>query len=128
MRSVLEGVAFALADAAEAIRSAGTTVDRLTVIGGGSRSRFWGTILAAAIGAQLEFRAGSDVGPALGAARLARLAVDGEPAETAAPPAELLDEIEPDPQLGAQLFPRLGTYRALYPALLAARPSPELHP
>jgi xylulokinase len=85
--AVLEGVAFALADGLSALRDAGTVVDRLTVIGGGARSRFWGTILAAALDAELVYLKGGETGPALGAARLAQLAVNGgEPTAICSPP------------------------------------------
>lgn len=69
--AVLEGVAFAMADGVEALRSAGTKVESLQVIGGGARSAYWGRILASALGTRLVYPDGGDVGPALGAARLA---------------------------------------------------------
>jgi xylulokinase len=128
IRSVLEGVAFALADAAAAIRAAGTRLNRLAVVGGGSRSPFWGAILAAALDTRLEYRAGADVGPALGAARLARMAVTRETAEAAAPAGELHQTIDPDPALRERLAPRLAAFRALYPAVRAAHPHPEHRP
>ena len=40
-RAALEGVAFALADGLDALEACGEPIDRLSVIGGGSRSRFW---------------------------------------------------------------------------------------
>jgi xylulokinase len=46
----------------------------MTVIGGGSRSTYWIQMLADIIGRPLTLRAGGEVGPALGAARLAQLA------------------------------------------------------
>ena len=76
--AVLEGVAFAFADGYDALVEAGTGIDEVSVIGGGSRSAVWGRILAAALARPLTYHAGSEVGPALGAARLARLAATGE--------------------------------------------------
>jgi hypothetical protein len=96
------------------------------VRGGGPRSV--GAIIAAALDARLEYRAGADVGPALGAARLARMAVTREAAETAAPAGELHHAIDPDPALRERLAPRLAAFRALYPAVRAAHPHPELRP
>ena len=75
--AVLEGVAFAFADGGDALAEAGTEIDAISVIGGGSRSALWGRILAAALRRPLTYHAGSEVGPALGAARLARLAATG---------------------------------------------------
>jgi xylulokinase len=117
VRGVLEGVAFALADGTDALRSAGTRIDALSVVGGGSRSPFWGGILAAALGARLEYRAGADVGPALGAAILARLAVTGEPPEAMCTPGPLQHAIEPDPMIAKAMAARRSRFRSLYPAL-----------
>ena len=50
-QAVLEGVAFALGDGLDALRSAGTEVSQLSVIGGGARSRYWGETIAATLGA-----------------------------------------------------------------------------
>lgn len=114
-QAVLEGVAFALADGVDALRHAGTTVDRLAVIGGGARSGYWGRIIAAAVGAELVYLHGGEVGPALGAARLAQLAVDGgDPAQVcAAPP--IARTLSPESDLVDRLAPKLAAFRAAYP-------------
>ncbi|MCX7676599.1 MAG: xylulokinase, partial [Alteraurantiacibacter sp.] len=80
--AVLEGVAFAHADGLAALAEAGTLVERVALIGGGARSRHWGTVLAAALNVEIVYLAGGEVGPALGAARLARMGVTGESADT----------------------------------------------
>jgi xylulokinase len=115
--SVLEGVAFALADGQDAVRATGTAVDRLAWIGGGSRSEAWGRILAAALDHPLERMEGADVGPALGAARLARLAVTGESVESVcgSPPLERVVQV--DAALRDRLAGRRERWVALYPAL-----------
>jgi xylulokinase len=120
VRGVLEGVAFALADGADALRAAGTRLDALSVIGGGSRSPFWGSILAAALCARLEYRGGADVGPALGASRLARMAVTGEAADGVCRPGQLQDVAEPGPGLVECLAPRRALFRRLYADLKPA--------
>ena len=85
-RAVLEGVAFALADGQDALLNAGARIDAVSVVGGGARSRYWGRILASVLGRSLRYHAGGEVGPAFGAARLARLAVTGEnPSAVCAP-------------------------------------------
>ena len=104
--AVLEGVAFAHADGLDALREAGTEVAELAVIGGGARSAYWGRILAAVLGVRLVYLQGGDVGPALGAARLARMAVTGEGAAQACPRPPLSHVIEPDPELAARLAPK----------------------
>jgi xylulokinase len=115
--AVLEGVAFALADGLAALREAGTQVEQLSVIGGGSRSSFWGSILAAALGVRLVYLDGGEVGPALGAARLAQIGVTGATAASVcmAPPVRAV--IEPDPLLAERLAPKLARFRSAYGAL-----------
>jgi xylulokinase len=116
-QAVLEGVAFALSDGLDALRDAGTTVKQLSVIGGGARSRYWGRILSAAMETPLAYLRGGEVGPALGAARLAQLAVDGgDPRDICVPPP--IDRIvEPDPADVALLAPKKAAFRAAYPRI-----------
>ena len=116
-QTVLEGVAFALADGLDALRDAGTRVEQLAVIGGGARSGYWGRILAAALDVPLVYLQGGEVGPALGAARLAHLAVDGgDPATVcAAPP--VARRIEPEADLVERYAPRKAAFRAAYPRI-----------
>lgn len=113
-QAVLEGVAFALADGVAVLREAGTVIEELAVIGGGARSRYWGETIAAAMDVRLVYLQGGEVGPALGAARLAQLAVDGgTPAEVCvAPP--VAHVIEPDPSLVARLAPKRTQFQAAY--------------
>lgn len=117
VRAALEGVAFALADGAEALRAVGTKVDALTVIGGGARSSFWGRILATALNCRLDYRTGAEVGPALGAAHLARMAVTGGYAASVCIAPPLNQSIDPDAALADQLASRRMIYKQLYPIL-----------
>ena len=113
----LEGVAFALADGMDALRDAGTDPAELAVIGGGARSHYWGTILAAALDTRLVYLDGGEVGPALGAARLAQIAVSGARAAEVCIRPPVSHVIEPDPLLAEQLAPKRTKFRAAYPAL-----------
>jgi xylulokinase len=116
-RAVLEGVAFALADGVDALEAQGRPIPMLTAIGGGARSAAWLRILAATLGRPILVTEGAEVGPALGAARLARIACgDGSLAETCVKP-PLAARHEPEAALAASLMPRRETYRRLYPAL-----------
>jgi xylulokinase len=116
-RAVLEGVAFAFADAEQALVEGGAEIGEVSVIGGGSRSGLWGRILAAVLGRPLSFRAGGDVGPALGAARLARLAATGERAADVCRPRPVALRVEPDPALAAHYRAPLARWRDLYARL-----------
>ncbi len=116
-QAVLEGVAFALADGLEALREAGTQVSALSVIGGGARSAYWGRIIAAALNTPLIYLEGGEVGPALGAARLAQIAVTGAgPAEVCTQP-PVSHIIAPDPALAERLAPKLARFRTAYPLI-----------
>lgn len=75
-QAVLEGVSFALRQGIEVADNAGQLADSITLIGGGARSEYWRQLLADITGKNLDYRQGGDVGPALGAARLAQLAVN----------------------------------------------------
>ena len=116
-RAVLEGVAFALADGLDALEARGERVDSLIAIGGGASSELWLRILAAALWRPLRTVLGGDVGPALGAARLARIACgEGSVADVCvAPPTAA--EFLPDAELSMRLAPRRDLFRRLYPAL-----------
>ena len=116
-RAVLEGVAFAFADAEAALRDAGSTIDGVSVIGGGARSRLWGEILASVLERPLVYRQGGEVGPARGAARLARMGATGASAAEACPELPEAFRVEPDPDLAAHYAARLERFRALYTAL-----------
>lgn len=121
VRAVLEGVAFALADGIGALRAGGARIDVTSVVGGGARSDFWGRIIATALDARLQYRAGAEVGPALGAARIARIAMGAVLPEEVAIPGPLTHEIPPDLELADQLEQRRRVFTGLYPALRAIR-------
>jgi xylulokinase len=114
---VLEGVAFALADGQAALLAAGARLDTVLAIGGGARSRLWRRIVAAALDRPLGHGAGGEVGPALGAARLARLAATGEKPDAVCRPQPADDVVEPEPGLRERYREKLETYRRLYGAL-----------
>ena len=74
--AVLEGVSFAICDGFAALHSTGCEPSEITLIGGGARSAYWRQMLADITNKTLTYREGGDVGPALGAARLAQAAVN----------------------------------------------------
>ncbi len=120
-QAVLEGVAFSLKDARNALLAAGCDFETPAFIGGGSRSMLWGRIIASVLGAPLGRREGADLGPALGAARLGLIAATGTSVASAidVPIHETL--IEPDLALQAPYEEAYATYAALYPALARLR-------
>jgi xylulokinase len=77
VQAVLEGVALALADCHAALATTGARIDRLALTGGGARSALWARLVAAAIGQPLCLIPDQHAGPAIGAARLSRMAAGG---------------------------------------------------
>ncbi|RVD22329.1 xylulokinase, partial [Mesorhizobium sp. M4A.F.Ca.ET.020.02.1.1] len=119
-QAVLEGVAFAFRDSLEALKTAGTTLTRVTAIGGGSRSRYWLKAIATALQVPVDIPADGDFGAAFGAARLGLIAATGaDPLAVCTAPATDAT-IDPDAGLGGAFADAYQRYRALYPAIRAA--------
>jgi xylulokinase len=116
-QAVLEGVTFAIRDNLEALKSAGTSISRVTAIGGGSRSRYWLQSIATSLGVLVDIPADGDFGAAFGAARLGLIAATGaDPLSVCSAPTT--DEtIEPVASLSEAYDTAYARYRALYPAI-----------
>jgi xylulokinase len=117
VQSVLEGVALAFRDGLRVLTEAGTSISELSVIGGGSRSESWASLLAAALECTLVIRDAAEVGPAFGAARLAALAVGHASERELCIPPPVARIIEPDPIEVRRLRERSERFRGLYRAL-----------
>ncbi|MDD1784255.1 xylulokinase [Enterovibrio sp. ZSDZ35] len=117
-KAVLEGVGFAFADGFDALHVTGTEPDTVSLIGGGARSPYWRQMLADIVERPLVYRKGGDVGPALGAARLAMLGVtNGVSFQDACPEPELVQEHKPDATKMAYYRAKRATFQALYQQL-----------
>lgn len=75
-KAAVEGVSFALADGIDVLHETGVKADNIALIGGGAKSAYWRQLLADITGRTFEYRTGGDVGPALGAAKLAQIALN----------------------------------------------------
>jgi xylulokinase len=119
-QAVVEGVAFALCDSRDALRAAGTTLTRLSAVGGGAQSRYWLTLLATALNVPIDVPVAGDFGAAFGAARLGMIAANGaDPsAVCSAPP--VAETLTPAADLVAAYGAAHARYRALYPAIRGA--------
>jgi len=116
--SVLEGVAFGLADGYAALRDAGGIARSVSLTGGGSRSRPWARLIASVLDLPIALPEGGEIGAALGAARLGQLAADPGATIAAvcqAPP--ILATVEPVAAWAPALQSRFQRFRELYPAL-----------
>ncbi|WP_412064100.1 xylulokinase [Rhizobium sp. SYY.PMSO] len=116
-QAVLEGVAFAIRDNLEALRSAGTDIARVTAIGGGSRSRYWLASIATALGVPVDLPADGDFGAAFGAARLGLIAATGADPVAVCTPPQTAGTIDPVASLTDAYADAYKRYRAVYPAI-----------
>ena len=72
--TLLQGVSYAFKDGIKALEMAGTKLDRLIAVGGGSASDYWLSLLATILDIQIDRPAEGDFGGAFGAARTALVA------------------------------------------------------
>ena len=116
-RAVLEGVAFAFLDGQQALRDGGAQIDTITLVGGGSRSGPWAQVLADTLGQRLDRRSGAEVGAALGAARLGRMARTGESVASVCTAPPITDSFAPRADRMHALAERHAQFQRLYAAL-----------
>ena len=118
-QAVLEGVTFAIRDNLEALKSAGTSISRVTAIGGGSRSRYWLKSIATSLGVPVDIPQDGDFGAAFGAARLGLIAATGaDPVKVCTAP-RTEETIEPAKDLTAAYEEAYARYRKTYPLISA---------
>ena len=118
--AVLEGVAHAFADGLDTLLQSGGDPADISVVGGASRIDYWLGLIASSTGRTLTRRSGGESGAALGAARLARIAVTGEPPGAVCIPPGVDREFPPDPGVADALRDRRGLFKRLYPSLQTA--------
>ena len=116
-QAVLEGVAFAFRDGLDALLASGSAIGEITVIGGGARSMYWGKVLSTVLGRPLTYRDGGTIGPAFGAARLARLGIGKASIEDVCVRPPILNVVEPDDRLGNHYASVQLRFRDLYQSL-----------
>ena len=113
-RAVLEGVGFAFADGQQVLIDAGTTIEHVSVIGGGAKSPLWGKILASVLNRPLTYREGGEVGPAFGAARLAKIGVTGLAPSDVCQAGKVKNVIQPDETMRDFYAIQHQKYQAIY--------------
>jgi len=115
--AVLQGVSFAFRDSLNALQLAGTELNRVTAVGGGSRSGLWLQMLATTLQLPIDVSNEGDTGAAFGAARLGLIASENlDPASVCTPP-PVSHTIEPDKNLSQAYDQAWQSFRSLYPAL-----------
>lgn len=119
-QAVMQGVAFALADAGIGFRDNGARFDRLLAIGGGSRSELWLSMIANVMDVGIAVPAASELGAAFGAARLGLIAATGAQPGSVLTSPRIVREITSDPALIDSYREAFAQWRALYQPVRAA--------
>lgn len=117
VRSVMEGVAFGLADCLGLVRELGISIGEVRASGSGIRSGLWRQILADVLNVQIT-TLNTDRGAAFGAAILAGIGAGVYVDAVSATSAIIRETGCTRPGANAELYPsRYEIYRGLYPAL-----------
>lgn len=117
-RSVYEGVSFALRSILEAVEDAVGPVERLRLIGGGARSRFWMSMLASVLGKPLHLCELMEEATSLGAAMAAGVGAGVfEDFHAAASVVRARQALLPEEEMVAAYTEVYERWRELYPAL-----------
>ena len=118
IRSVMEGVTFALRDSIEIMRELGLSVAQVRCTGGGARSSLWRQIQADVYGAEVV-TVNAEEGPAFGAAILAAVGtgVYDTVEEAADDLVDVVSRTEPDPETSKSYEECYGIFKSMYPAL-----------
>jgi len=120
-QAVMEGVTFAFRDCQRVLGDAGTQIDHLLAVGGGSKSNLWLRMLATNLNMPIALPHDGDYGGAFGAARLGLCAAEGaDPATVMTLPA-IKSVVEPDAALADAYAKQYARYRALYEPIEEAR-------
>lgn len=117
-QAVLEGVAFGLRDSLEVARSLGIDIKRTKICGGGAKSPLWKKIIANVMNLKVDVIE-SEEGPGYGAAMLAAVGcgVYQNVREAAKQLVNVVDTVDPDPELVLKYEKKYQKFRRFYPAL-----------
>ncbi|NSX55788.1 xylulokinase [Parasulfitobacter algicola] len=113
-KSILEGVAFTLRDALDALRSTGTKLQSVLAVGGGTQSTAWLDILANILDIPIEIPKGGDIGAAFGAARLGLIASENISFKDCCQKPDIARVFEPHPDTAHAYAEKHRVFKALY--------------
>src|SRR5690606_12413063 len=120
-RAVMEGVAYAVRDCQRVLSDAGTQIDTLIAVGGGSKSELWLEMIATNLGMAIAVPEDGDFGGAFGAARLGLIAATGADPKTICTKPKIKKTIDPRADLRAAHDEQYQRFSALYGAIEEAR-------
>lgn len=116
-QAVIEGIAFSVGQADELLSRAGCSCALPGLIGGGAQSLFWCRILSTVLGRTLARYDDADLGPALGAARLAMIGESGADIRSIAVAPTIAEDVQPFGEHIDHYAQRLGAYKAMFTAV-----------
>jgi xylulokinase len=116
-QAVLEGVAFGFRDCLEALKKAGSEIERATAVGGGSKSKLWLKIIATVLGIPIDVPGAGDFGAAYGAARLGIVAMTGADPGSVLKKPKMAFHVDPEVKFGAPYEAQYRRYQKIYPAI-----------
>jgi xylulokinase len=120
-QAVLEGITFAFRDCLEALKSAGSDIDRSTAVGGGSKSRLWLKIIATVLDITIDVPAAGDFGAAFGAARLGLVAATGSDYRSVLTRPKMAQRVDPEAASREAYYAAYADYKKIYPAVRGIR-------
>lgn len=123
VNATLEGVGHGLAQGLAALEATGAPIGGISLIGGGARNAYWAQMVADITGRAMLRRADAEVGPCLGAARLAWMACDQAGATEVCIEPALVAVHEPRPARRDFFAGRARRFAQLYRQLQPAFPA-----
>jgi xylulokinase len=115
--AVLDSIAFAFRDSADALRDGGAKIDRLMAVGGGTKSELWMKIMATVLNLPIDLPVAGDIGGAFGAARMGLVAATGADYRQVFTKPKIAKTITPEKSAVASYTDQYQRYSKIYPAI-----------
>ena len=111
--SVIEGISFGIKDGYEAVHSVSPKSDEIYLVGGGSKNLFWANLLSSLLNQDILIGENSNMGPALGVARLAMLSTKDYKKEEVIKSMNIIKEIKKNDIILDRLDKRYKTWKEI---------------
>lgn len=116
-QAILEGVSFALKDNLQALKLCGAKIEKVTILGGGSNSKYWLELMATVLDMPIDIPKEGDFGASFGAARLGLISANNEDIFKVCQTPTIERTIYPNKPLVEQFDNQYQIYKNLYPAI-----------
>ena len=116
-QAIMEGVGFAFRDCLEALALAGTTIKRVTALGGGANSTYWLKAISTILNIPIDVPIDGDFGAAFGAARMGLIAAESCDPSTICVQPIIGETILPQKEYRQAFDEAYEFYTRLYPAM-----------